>query len=545
VTASTPELKSSAGGTPPVESDAQRRVSRPALRSALVVVSGALLVAGLTLFVVLIRAGGDPTDAANWLVTWQLRSSDNGTLFQFMQDVVVGRQLDWSFSPQVYVFPELPISAAAFGLVGGNVYGYYVLVAVLNNSVLFLVLLALIRVLFTGERMLQSALRAMVATVPLLVLPLIGTSWILSFHLAPTYYFGMYAALLGAPILLLAKRRWVQIVVGVALALTIASNPLAAVFAAPGVVAVVVLRLARSGWRATVPAALAIGGVLAVALGIRLAFFTPLQGTSPFTYVNPQVFAGRLASIWPYFDYQARDPATRVVLVLGAVLAVVALVGAVVAAVRFARAARPADSRLLAVVYLGIVPLGGLAATAALMITHYLYFWPVLVLPLVLALLAVPRIALPTYGALGAALFVAVALVTGATTNLAHTDRYVGFRNAETQCLDALPASADIGYATFSDARRLSLTSERGLRLIQLNTDATPNYWLTNRAYARTEVGTFFYLNAHGDELPIDLSPIIAAAGEPDERIDCADGQSIALYTEPQKIAAIADFYRQ
>ena len=72
----------------------------------------------LTALVFLIRAGGDPADAATWPITWELRSSDNGPLFQFMQDVVAGRALDWSFSPQVFVFPELPLSAVAFAVSG-------------------------------------------------------------------------------------------------------------------------------------------------------------------------------------------------------------------------------------------------------------------------------------------------------------------------------------------------------------------------------------------------------------------------------------------
>ena len=80
------------------------------------------------------RAGGDPGDAATWPIQWELRSSDNGPLFQFLQDVVAGRPLDWSFSPQVFVFPELPISAIAFLVAGGSIYTYYLLVAVLNNA---------------------------------------------------------------------------------------------------------------------------------------------------------------------------------------------------------------------------------------------------------------------------------------------------------------------------------------------------------------------------------------------------------------------------
>ena len=103
------------------------------------VLVGTLGAALLTAFAFLARAG-DP-GANNWPVFWELRSSDNGVLFQVVQDVFAGRVLDWSFSPQVYVFPELPISALGYLIAGGDVYRYYLVVAVLANALLFLALL--------------------------------------------------------------------------------------------------------------------------------------------------------------------------------------------------------------------------------------------------------------------------------------------------------------------------------------------------------------------------------------------------------------------
>ena len=91
---------------------------------------------------------------------WELRSSDNGPLFQFLQDVVAGRPLDWSFSPQVFVFPELPISAIAFAVTGGSIYGYYLVVAMLNNALLFLVLVGAGAGAVPGGALGRSVLRA-------------------------------------------------------------------------------------------------------------------------------------------------------------------------------------------------------------------------------------------------------------------------------------------------------------------------------------------------------------------------------------------------
>jgi hypothetical protein len=269
---------------------------------------------------------------------------------------------------------------------------------------------------------------------------------------------------------------------------------------------------------------------------------SPLQGTSPLTYVDPQVFAGRLAQIAPYYAFQARDPAASVVLTLGLVLAVVCLAGSVVAAVAFARQRVTADGRLLAVVYLGAVPIGGIGATFAAMITHYLYFWPVLVLPFVLVLLLVPRPAVPVVGAVASAAVLVVAIATGLLTNLGTADRFFGFRNAETVCLDAA-VPGRLGYATFSDARRVSLTSATGVRLIQIEAAGEPSFWLTNRAYATSEGGTFFYVNGHGDERRIDPLALATRFGEPDREVSCGADQLVLIYDDPLKRAEIAEFY--
>lgn len=509
-------------------------------RRAAVVVA-VVAFAALTAAVFLVRAG-DPGQA-NWPVTWELRSSDNGVLFQVMQDLFAGRQLDWSFSPQVYVFPELPISFVAYLLAGGGLYGYYLLVAVVNNCLLFLAVVMVLRLLFQGERMPSILARAGIASVPLLLFPLIGTSWLVSYPLAPTYYFGMYLMVFAAPALFLAKTRWRRLLLAVAIGLTAASNPLALVFSTPAFALVLLVLGLRRGFRSTLRPAGAVLAILFAALAVRLLLFAPLQGTSPLSYVDPQVFAGRFAALGPYFDSLAHDPSMRVILVLGAILAVVCLVGAVGAAVRYFRRADVADPRLLVAVYFGLVPLVGLAATLALMITHYLYFWLVLIAPFVFVLSALPKGWAQRGLPVAAAIFVTVGLVTGAVPNLANGDRFFGYRSPETRCLDSGLPDGAVGYATFSDARRVSLTSARGIRLIQLTSDGEPSYWLTNRSYARSDPGTFFYINEHGDEPAIDTGFVIRAFGEPDSSFSCGDGQTVLVYDAQRKLAAIARHY--
>lgn len=495
------------------------------------VVGATAFVALLAAFVFLARAGGDPADAATWPITWELRSSDNGTLFQFWSDAVAGRTLDWSFSPQVFVFPELPLSGIAYAIAGGDVFRYYLVVAMLAAAAFFLVLLALARVCFRGAGWGGSVARAAIAVTPLLALPLVGTSWVLSFHLAPTYYLGMYLALLAAPLLITVRRPGPRIVVGVALALTIASNPLTLVFAAPGAVIAAGLLVIRGGWRPARTPLLTVGAVLVVSAVARIAM-TPLQGTGLLTYMSAEVFQGRLAALEPYWSYQLRDPGAAVLLVGGAILAIVCLVGAVAAAVRILSRRSASRTQDAVRVALGLVPVGGLAATFVVMITHYYYFWPALVLPWVLVPLALPTRALRPAVVTAAGAGLAVAIGSGAFAALPDAGRYFGFRTAETVCLDdAVPGQ--VGYATFSDARRLSLPSATGIRLIPTTPDLHPNLWLTNRTYARDEAGTFFYLNGRGDELAFDADALRSSYGEPAEVVSCGDAQTIWVYDAP------------
>jgi hypothetical protein len=478
--------------------------------------------------VFVVRAGD--AGAANWPVNWELRSSDNGVLFQLLQDVAAGRVLDWSFSPQVYVFPELPVSAVAFVLAGGDVYACYLLVAALNNALLLGALYLVVRLLFPGVDVVAHLARAAVAWLPLVILPLVGTAWVFSFHLAPTYYFGMYLVLLGAPALYLARSGGARRAIACAIALTAASNPLVLVFAVPALVLVGLLVGLRLGRRAIGRPASWLGGVLVAALVVRVVAFSGLQGTSPFTYVDVESFRARLGRLWP----RAADPMGNAILVTGLLAAVGCLVGAVLVARLYWRRREP---RHLVAAWYGLVPLVGVAGTAALLITHQYYLWPVLVAPTVFLLLAVPFRAVPW--TLAAGLVVIVGLVV-TTSSSGDEGRYFGHRSAETECLDdVLPVGDEVGYATFSDARRLSLTSERGIRFIPLKSSGVQATWLTNLDYLRAERGTFFYLNESADEPVIDKDFLTRSFGEPDEVLGCGDKRAIWLYSEPAKLARI------
>ena len=137
-----------------------------------------------------------------------------------------------------------------------------------------------------------------------------------------------------------------------------------------------------------------------------------------------------------------------------------------------------------------------------------------------------------------------VAIGTGAAANLVDAGRFFGYRDAETRCLDAV-VPGQTGYATFSDARRLALPSATGIRLIQLEATGEPSTWLTNRAYVTSQAGSFFYINARGDERAIDTGWVVGSFGAPDREVSSSDGQDVLVYSDPAKRDRIAARLRQ
>ena len=512
------------------------------LRRLIWIALAALAIAAVTALVFLVRAG-DP-GASNWPIQFELRSSDNGVLFQFAQDVFSGRALDWSFSPQVFVFPEIPISLLAYLLAGGTVQAYYLVVAVLNGVLLFLALFAVIRYLYSADTLARRLARSWVAMFPLLLLPLLGTTWLFEYQFAPTYYFGMYLMILVAPILFFSCARWVRVSLAIGIAFTAASNPLALVFTVPALACVLIVRGAAGGYRSVLRPAAWTGGTIAAALLIRLALFSRLQGASPFAYVSTSIFSGRLGVVVTYLESLLGNPVTAVIVVAATLLVISGLAVAIMIGSGLIRHRLPNRAVPAVALYYALVPITGLAGTLVLIITDYLYLWPALVLPFVFLLLPLPRSWIPWAAGTAALALLVVGAITGGAENLTQVPSYFAYRNAETRCLDEkLPAGMTVGYATFSDARRIELTSHRGIRLIQLKSSGVRAYWLTNRDYARDNVGRFFYINDHGDEPAISVPYLLRHFGQPDSSFSCASGETVLLYTQPSKVAKITARY--
>jgi hypothetical protein len=56
-------------------------------------------------------------------------------------------------------------------------------------------------------------------------------------------------------------------------------------------------------------------------------------------------------------------------------------------------------------------------------------------------------------------------------------------------------------------------------------------------------VGHFFYINSHGDEPPISVGYIETHFGFPDSTFTCDPGETVLVYSQPSKLAAIKARY--
>lgn len=518
-----------------------RRTRAATLATAAIATTAFAIITGV---VVLVRAGG--TDYLNWPVNWELGNSDSGVLYQVFQDVFAGRPLDWNFSGQVYVFPEMFVSFLAYVFGAGSIYRYFLLVAVINNALMFLTIFATVRLRDRSARTRDVIVRSALAALPLIVLPLIGTPWLGFYHLGATYYFGMYLLIFAAPLIFLVRSRTAMIALGAVFALVAASNPLALVFTVPAFVVVLIVKATRTGIRSVRRPALLVLAILALTLVIRVGALQSLQGKALTNYMDfGTFFSYSLPELTWYFQAIGSDPLTGQVLIVLAVASVLLTIAAIVLMARY-RTRRSHGVVPLTTLYFALIPITGLAGTAVLAITHYLYAWPILVAPTVFLLAAIPirvaRIVLPV----GLIVTIIAASMSGGVANLSTPTNYFGSRAPDTRCIDELPESMTLGYATFTDARRLAQTSKRHVRLIPVGLDGVPNSWLSNDATPRNEFGTFYVVSTSPDPgVAIDIDSIAKIVGEPDGIIQCESGTSeIAYFTDPVKLEAIETFYR-
>jgi hypothetical protein len=499
----------------------------PPFRAGAWVAGAFAVVIGLTLAVFLARAGAP--FAQNWPASYHLTSSDNSILFQFVHDLLTGMTMDWSFSPQVYVFPEIPISLVAYLLAGGNLAWYFVVVALINNALLFAAIWWLTALLFGGS-LPQQLLRAFIAASPLFLFPLLNTHWMYLFHLAPTYYFGMYLFGLLLPAALLSPKLWARILVLAGWMLAGAVSPLVTAMTLPGIAIVFLVTLLRHKWSRALWQPMAAVGIALVGVGLlRVLVFEKMAAATPLSYIGDNYAISRIVQVYDNFNggfQRGFDPILYAISLASTAFTLVLLV--VFVRRMFTRknigkttstGAGTDLARLQAGIYLTAFPvMGGIAMTAIFAIDFY-YLWPMFVGSVVLSLLLLPEvIAFRERVVRIVAACLAGAMGLGAGVVIAQGDysdnRYFGYRSALTKCLDQF-VPGQVGYATFSDARSSALPSYSGVELIAVNAQLGPSFWLANRAQSREHTGTFVLINPQTTESPITKDAVTAKLGKP------------------------------
>lgn len=525
--------------------------SRSRWRTVAWVSASTVLMMVATIAVYLIRATGTPE--SNWPVMYNLTSSDNGVLYQLVQDVFAGRALDWSFSPQTFTFPEIPISFIAFVVTAGNLYWYYIVVAALNVALLFLVLYLLVRYLYPAAALREHLLRALVAAAPLVLLPLFTINSIYLFQLAPTYYYGVYLLGLLLPIALLTEQAWLRYAVLAGYALAGASNPLLLAMTLPGVALVLLLTFMRHGWRGQAARlAMFTGATVLVSVLVRLLVLAPMVAADPTSYINATKALQRDREIYALFKNGFKLGLDGVLLAITVIALIGCALALLIALRRFFErppTERHSEHRLATRIYLASMPFLGALAMYLIMAVHYYYLWFGVVGSIVIALLLWPRPRMVSWLALTMAALFVIGSTTTLVTNLNDPDRieYFGARDPLTECLDSVVGERlgdhALGYSTFSDARHYSLTSQTGLRLIAVVPEMSPNFWLTNRTPAHHETGAFVLVNPNTSEPPLTPEGVTAAYGQPEAVVACGtDGVEIWFYDSEEARERIAGY---
>lgn len=490
-------------------------------------------VIGLTLAVYLARAGA-PYDQ-NWPASYNFASSDNSILFQFAHDVFTGMTLDWSFSPQVYVFPEIPISLLAYLVAGGNYAWYYVVVALINVALLFAAIWWLTALLF-GRSLPQQLMRAFIAASPLMLFPLFNTHWMYLFHLAPTYYFGMYLFGLILPAALLSPKWWARGLVLAGWMLAGAVSPLVTAMTLPGLAIMFLVTFLRDRWSHGLRHQLMMVGIALAGVALfRVLVFEKMAAASPLSYIADSYTLKRYVQVYDNFMggfFRGVDPVLYVISIAATIFTLVLLI----VFIRRMFTRRPHGhefSRLQAGIYLTAFPtMGGLAMSAILAIDFY-YLWPLFVGSIVISLLLLPEFVrlTPRAVVITAASLAGITLVAsciGISQGRYDDNRYFGYRSDLTKCLDQY-VPGQIGYTTFSDARSNSLTSHTGVELIAVNPELGPTFWLTNKAQSREHRGTFVLVNPKANEKPLTTEGVIAKLGKPVATYQCGDALILAF----------------
>lgn len=479
----------------------------------------------LTAFIYIFRAG--MSGGHNWPAL-QLSASDSQVLFHLADDIISGAKLDWVFSPQVYLFPEMLISFFSYFLTQGNMALYLLLVAVINNVLLFIAIIALARFLFPKVSLLETLKRASLASLPLLIFPLFGSHFLFYAHLLPTFYYGVYLTLLLTPILMLARNKWLVGIIGAMYLLATASNPMVMIVTIPSVVVMVLLKYFQTGTVKVTPAlrvvAFAVAGMIT-----RQIFLSPLAGASSTSYISPARFTTTITNTYhEILNILLNNNLDRYLFLIVVIVALISLVALLRSVRRFFASGSERRADYL-ITWLLMVPCLTILTFYLLMAPALQYLWVIFVGNSVILLLTAirhPR-RLGFAGFAGIALLLALPMT--ATVALNSRTSYFNPTNAYAACL-AKNVARQTGVAEYAYARPYTLQTKGVFKIAQIDPNLNFFPWLTNKTLFYANPITFVYVEGGPATSYLSESVIVAHFGTPSKIVHCSENSIIYLF---------------
>lgn len=473
-----------------------------------------------------------------------LDDGDSVVLPLFVESLRRGEAFEWTMSPVLFVFPELPLYLLS-DLVTAGVAAALLTNAVLNVVVLYWLLRWIVGAVLPGSSRVAAAWSAVAGAAAFVGCSLLefryvgNTAEIATLFYSNTYYSGTVMSCLATTALVsrilrtgISRRSLVGHAVGLALvaALSVLSNPLYLLWAvAPsGLALAVTWAFRRTGWLTVLVLAVSSLGGSAVGYAARIPLAPFIAATSDQYFrsdlvdVSASFYRGIGAELVSSHKGQLEAGVFIGLIVVSVVGLVVALVRRASGAVTFAYAASVATAAVVPVV---VVQVGSLAAR---------YLLPVFFVPLALgvvslvvllerAVRALPvapaRRRVPLIVAAAAAVAVVAAGGTAPITRVVAEATGPGYPAAS--CLTDWAEGRDaVGVGQFWQVRPLQVYGGDDVRLLQAHGDLSVFPWLSNLAPYRGADPT--YLVVSGLDLE-DWSETLEELGAPAATVSCGD----------------------
>jgi dolichol-phosphate mannosyltransferase len=495
----------------------------------------AAVVAGFAVLTALtfLYMAGNPDPNKNWPVNFELSYMDNPFLWIMARDVSDGARILFESSGQAFLFPEIPVSLVAYWLSDGSIHWYYLVVATINNTLLFLLIFLIVNNLFYRESFANRLFRTVVSTLPLIVAMFATKSLIYYLHLAPTYNFDLYFGIFLLPFILSTKRKRSRIIATILFVMTAMSNMLTIVFTLPVVFVVAIVVFMKYGIKRVLP--ILTWATISVALAgvLNYIFFKIQHGISmPFSihtsskqYIDFYAVGDRMDLVVNNLE-QAANGNRPMIISMFAILACMML--ALYYARVYFRSDRKTNATIgtIAKMSLALLPIAGTISAYMLTLLYDYYMWPAIVGSIIVCLILLPPKKIVPYATFGSVIILTGSLLVSVENIAASKQRYFNYRTPITQCIDRYIPYGSYVYARNSTGKISSSQTTKNIKLVQVAPDYTPSKWLNN-IYEIDDQSTQVHFIVFDDQKNSDYRSYMNNArqlfGNPNEQYLCED----------------------